>query len=430
MADFTLGRAGRATANGGDGIVLKLTESPTRDGDEVSVRGEVRGSEQASLGALRAAVAQLQGYGPQNTDEPRVPVTWAQDPSLDGFYEVISVDVGAEVSGRLSATADYRTLVVPFSAKLVRVTSFEAPLVEVRVVGGLRANDHSITDLRGWVGLPPSSVLIHGYQLAAGAGTDTGAGESHTGLVLFDNGIVPDEILRDDSVTFSTAPSDTYDAAAKIEVTYDSGSTWHVVTGRQVDNLPTAFRISNDRIRVTHSATNVFTFSGYLGGWESKNFQVTYNANSATSLGTPASLTVLRNSPECCIIRLWMSAAGAGKGAYLDLKVSRGAWWLDAALGSPTNVNTDFGVFRDASEAATDITGGIEATSADANGNKFQWYTPETVTTVTTGSSGFYSAGTAVLPFGISYNTLTSSTLSNVRAYFAAINHKQAITAR
>lgn len=429
--DFTLGRCGLPTSAGGDGLELKVAESGiSQEGDSVSVSGVIRG--QTSVGDLNALRAQLAGYH-LNPDERVVPVTSVADTSIDGFYRVNKVEVGAEATGRALTAAQVKALAVRWEAELVKVPGWQAPLFEDLCSGALRVNAHSITDsgVRSWVGMPPAADLLHGYNFTgAGVAAVSDAGESHTNLLLYDDEGVPNGFLYDRAALFATAPSDFYNAAAKLETSADGGSTWRSVVGRQVANLPEDWRIGNDLIRITHSSANVFTFSGYLSGWENKNFKVTYAGASATSLGTPKSLTVLRNTPETVSVRVWMSAQlTTDSVAYVDFTVHRSAWWLTGLLAHTSNTNTTFGIYRDAVEAATSVTGGIDATSADASGNKYQFRTPLTVTKDTT-NGGIHHAGTTYLPFCVALDTMQDGTLTTSAAYFVTMNHRQGIVAR
>lgn len=418
------GRAGLPTASGGDGLALYRADWES-EGDEATVDLVVRDMTAADAKALRD---QLLGYD-LNTDEPVIPIVDNADTSRSGFYRVQRVRQSAEsTEGEGSRTKlSYR-----LTAELLRVPGWQAPIFEARVLGALRANDHSATTVRGWVGLNPKADLLHGYvapPFFTGIGEIASVGSTATNLLLYDNDASPDT-TPDGTVRFSVAPEDYYQNAAKLEVSYDSGTTWRTVTGRQTINLPTQFRLSNDLIRFQHSSANIFTFSGYLSGWETKTFQFTYGGASATSLGAPAAITVLRNTPDVCIIRVWLAGVITnGQTAYLDLKVTRSAWWLEGTLATTNASTATLGVFRGTAEASTSVTYGITATAADANGNKFQIRSPKTVTKDNT-NGGIHHAGTTLLPFALGYDTMENATLTTTVAYGTAMNQTQRIVAR
>lgn len=433
---FQLGRAGLATASGGDGFTIRCGEW-SQEGDEVRCGGVIRGSDFSSLADWKAARAQLAGYH-LNVDEPVVPVTWTEDPSVDGFYRVQSVKVESEATGRLRANADGAELAVRWSAELVRVPGFTAPLFEVVCNGADRTNTHGLTG-NGWVAIPAASIS-RSYPTAT---ADTFA------AVTTSSFFIEADALYDDTVKFAVTPANHYNAAAFLTVD-DS-----VVTGTQIAN-DTGWELSNGLVRVkAASNANQITVGVRNSGataYDDKDYRFGYYDTEAREIGYDGSSTrdswtaptVLRNSPECVSVRLHLSITGINQfdaggaltglnstSVFLDLTVRRGAFWVEGRFANDAGdgVTSKLGVWRSATEAGTAITGGIEATSADGATNKYRIYTPVTRTADTTYGGLYATSARADLPFAIGNNrTFGSFTVAN--GYFAAMNHRQKIVAR
>jgi hypothetical protein len=411
---------------------LHSPNSIRQDGDELRVAGEfVLPDDLAGV----VLAQQLAGY--PNPDEPVVPFVYDAHQAgglLDGFYDVVSAEVDwAKLAAGLFS----------WSATLVRVPSWQSPLFEVILGGTVRDNDHTITSgtsARSWVGLPPSADLPSGYvhRTATGANMATSlnevedAGEAHTNLMLHLNSPGSYHYLSDGSILYTVEADGYYNGAARIEVSYDAGATWQVVPGRQIPNRPSLWRIRNDLIRCTPFST-VLIFEGYLSGWESKAFHPTVSGASATSLGAPTTVTILRNTPERCTLRLYFTPPSDYQSAFLDITVNRSAWWLDCVVSNVQSPNApfeSFGVAVTTPEAGTSSTPGIQATGDDATGNRYQFWSPVTTTKDTTNGRIYTTSAANQFPFAVSYNTLQDATLETADAYFVAAAHRQRIVAR
>jgi hypothetical protein len=89
---------------------------------------------------------------------------------------------------------------------------------------------------------------------------------------------------------------------------------------------------------------------------------------------------VLRNDPEEVTVRLsYPTAPGR---VTVDLGLRRGSRFVTG--GIKRHASATLGVARTAAEAATVVTGGLRATSADADGNRFVMGSSKTLTTATT----------------------------------------------
>lgn len=126
---FTVGRFGLDLAVGGGTYVEQLKDGAA----EVSVSGFVA---VADLDAVEVLRQQILGYV-SLADELFVPVTWDENPHLDGYYKVRAGDVTTSLG---LETAGYAT----FMVTLERVLSFSAPLMELGVMGAVRASENQV----------------------------------------------------------------------------------------------------------------------------------------------------------------------------------------------------------------------------------------------------------------------------------------------
>lgn len=144
----------------------------------------------------------------------------------------------------------------------------------------------------------------------------------------------------------------------------------------------TVWEVNNGLVQVLAGASGAFTVSCWGGtAWESpKSFQVTVNGTPVSS--TPE-LTVLRNDPEQVTLRL-VYPVGVGR-VTVDLGLRRGSRFVTGVMKRHSAAT--LGVTRTAAEAATAVTGGVRATSADSDGNRFVLGSSRTVTTTTSTAS-------------------------------------------
>lgn len=388
---------------------VSLPQSPRsikRQGDGLIVSGEFAVT--PATGQMYAD--QLSGYGVHNADEPAVAFTYDASiisGGLDGMYWITATEV------------DYVKLatgVFSWQARLVEVPDKFSPQVELLVGGATRDNAHSATGIKwfavpGTIDAPPafSSVTATATVTLSDANTVTLYQTSATGGALY-----------------SPTPATFYYGACRVEVSPDSGSTWQTVVGRQISDEATWWRLTNGRTRVTGQASmglRVETWDG--AAWDATDFKVgTYSAGFTTT-GAWSAPSVLWNRPEMCSLRV----SWPGQTSYVDLTIRRGSHIVEGYILN-RNTTAAFAVYRAASESATSITGGIEATAADANGNKFTLLSPAACTKITTGASGIYlTIPYSAMPFAVA-NLQGSSPFTPSGMYWFAAEHDQSVVAR
>lgn len=416
--NFTLGRAGLATTVGGDGLEL-LSSSWAQEGDSASVTGIIR--RQSTLADVKALRDQIVGYGPENTDETVIPVTSAEDSSRDGFYRVISAETSSELTGRLGSPSEAGgNVAYQFAVDLVRVPNFQAPVWE-KVCAGATRSGGAATGVT-WASYPSTATLV---QHANNGSASVVTLEAELADVVF---TYHASTFYNETILQTLSPSTFYQVAAKIERSVDNGTTYRTVVGKQILNDPTSgWRINNGLVRVSYGTTlDVEMWNDGTQAWDSKSYKAVSNGVTATSLGTPDSVLILRNGPEIVTVRIAWSVLDTPRiVVYCDLTLRQGQPWVEGYLSTMAGATKALGIFRSSTEAGTSFTGGLEATSDDGASNKYRIHAKSTGHTKDTTNGGIYlsSAGTN-MPFALC-NDIQGLTNTTESTYFnACMEHR------
>ncbi len=127
---FSIGRVGASTPT------LNMPTSIGFDGDNVQMSGLFRSSSAAQAIVVRDQLRGLAG----NVDEPVVPVffdsTYA---TLNGLYRIDSVSVDMQ-------PGDGAQWIVRWQVSAFRVTTYQSPIIESRIVVGLLTNAHGVVN--------------------------------------------------------------------------------------------------------------------------------------------------------------------------------------------------------------------------------------------------------------------------------------------
>jgi len=338
-----------------------ITEDPDagslrQRGDEVSFDSMIVGS---SVDEMKARVQQLRGLM-DNVDETVFPFTWSEDSTFDGFYTDIRVDVS-------DAPVMYTTGACPFSITMRRVAV--NPTFEIVASYVERTNSSSMGAGAARPALAiPYAGNEYGWSGATNRETRTVGDGSASSIWWQQNGNaapVASSFLR-----WSASAASFYVGAASVEVSH--GGTFYPVHGNAVAGDAT-WRLSNGLLRISKgSTTGNLKVEAYDGtsAWDS----IEYRFGAAGSLFAQAlsGFVVLRNTPECCVVRFLSSTAGAGVDTqYVTLTLHRGAYYVECTQHSITGTAYAHMVERATAEAATAVTSGIRATANDAAGNKY-----------------------------------------------------------
>jgi len=210
---FTIGRAG------GD-VAMREPKTTDFDGQTVTINGDIIASSFADAVALRQQL-----LGMLEEDTPVVPITWGADDHLNGYYTIKSVSVPSDV---ISKTRYY----YPYTIVAERVGQYARPVFELMSIGALRTNSHSIVaaDTFDYTWRPLSAIPVQSATTFSTGNLRTPSDASASAYFLKYN--TP-------AAQFTTAyfvqPSQFYEGACKLEVSYDSGSTWRAVVGRYIE---------------------------------------------------------------------------------------------------------------------------------------------------------------------------------------------------
>ena len=365
--------------------------SETGDG-RVSIGGWIDAADAADASFLRE---QLLGLADQ-FGERIVPVTFGVDDERDGWYEVESIKVD-DVLGATEVRGDRQ-----WSATLRRLPYRQQPRYELHRYGTVWTNSHSITTSTydGFVALPATAEAVD----LGSTGFSRVTRASETGSLTF---YVSDPTY--DNVVSAYVPmGDAYDGAAKIEVDIDGNGTWRTVVGSDIRHLPTRWRINNGIMRASWDTTaQGLEVDLYTGAWNNlgdtsstDNHWLITDAAASYLADDPLSVTVLRNDPLACTIRLvfdWDTTKGR---IMLDVTVRRGDRNVSCILKS-RNSET-WGIEPDtAASATTALTGGYRVDANDDNGDRWVVSQPKTHTLNTSTGAARLSSASEVFPFAI-----------------------------
>lgn len=348
------------------GIALRETVAADDSLGELKIVGQESHppSTQAFVEAAHHNVKALDGL--------LVPATFTDKVELTGFYRVTDVRaVFTRVQQGAHETLDW-------SMTLQRLGTAPDVEVESRVPAVARAST---------ISSPPAAVFWH---------APSGGATSY-----FTGPTVPTSINRqsaDGAVTvFLGLPSGVSPRWTVPAESYQVGAARLIFDGLRRLGLHTpplaVWEVNNGLVRLMAGPSGAVTVSCWdAGAWRSaKDYAFTVNGSPLT--GQPE-FTVLRNTPEEVAVRLsYPTVPGR---VTVDLCLRRGARFVTGVMKRHSSAT--LGVARTAAEAATVATGGLNATSADADGNRFVMGSAVTVTAAT-GTASLSKAAVLTLDF-------------------------------
>lgn len=376
VGTVSIGRAGLDA-----GVTIEDPQTQEINGDQITWTGFLASTSLAGAKALRQ---QLLGYV-DNPDELWVPVVCSWDPSLTGFYRVLSASVGG-IPG-VSYTTQSADLMYnfPYSVTVEQVVGFGSPVMETTLIGALRTNASSITATNMTAYLLETST--NGPTTMPTTGWTAENRTSADGADIFYYLANPTLPIN---LQFAVVPTGVAGIAgsinqsiAKIESQALDGATYRTVIGRQlpyrhsVSQQGHDWRLSNGYVRVAPAVINGADNSGtditvahYDGtGWDTAvRYTFTIGGAAYAAAAGFRQIAVLRNDPRCVSIRLGQGTSP--RNYFLDLTLRRGSRFVECRWSSDTLASV-FIVARATNEAATAITGGIRATANDASGNRY-----------------------------------------------------------
>lgn len=378
---------------------LEDAETVTFNGDRVELTVDPEVFTPYEALAIRQQIAGLRA----NLDERVIPVTWTEDPQLDGFYRLVDAPV---TSTPMILTTG---LLQPFKVSLERVPSYANPWFEVTTQSLVRTNPHGITAPSTIIGYGPavdvqSEELADLYPDLSSASTLTR--KLSNGYDIRAYRLAAPTPLS--SFRFAGRAAVYYMGAATLEIQYPGSSTWFPVAGKQVYDIGatatygapiSAWRISNGIVRLTsvtayNGAGKFEVWDNGSAAWESVDI---WFHNGTSNYGGPGNLAVrsqvrcpvvIRNSPEEVVIKVQTARIAE------TWTIQRGAHLVVCHAYDPRGTD-QYGIgFSQASGVAgTSITGGIRETSNNASGNRMV-FACDKVMTKNTSNTYLYPSST------------------------------------
>lgn len=381
MASLTIGRVGLD-------VTLEHPYSWDSSGRSDRVRGYITDSTVANRNAIRSELVEQVGR--------LVAVTWTKDTTRDGFYIVRSASVRSDVNRKSFETDG----LMEFTVDLDRIGSVGSVELQSLITGTVVANDFGVITTETKPFHAPSVGALT-YDSGSGAPTVIERTTSDGAITVFE------DITDTENPTWSVSPSTYYSGAAQIKVSSLLRS------GLDAPNDPEDFELSNGLVRLKPGTTasvsdGTLEVEWYDGSaWDTA--KVFYLTHATVQIPRWHYITILRNTPEECRIRLVRDAAESPPTSYrhiLDISLRRGSRFL-ACYYTWTNTAIDMQIRVETNEASTAVTPtgatgtfGIRATSNDASGNRFVLACPKTQTQDLT-NGRITQAATTTFPFMI-----------------------------
>lgn len=386
-------------------------------GDRITVTGQTpHGSVPDSL-TLRQ---QLMGYV-DSPDETFVPVTWADQPEVNGYYRVLSADVSPNPRGAFAGVYDFRV-------DLVRVRGFTAPMIESVIIGKLRTTPLALTK-RPFLAIPAGSRSYVEYypdtRTLIPSALDVRRAGASSVLNVFRAGA---DIMVGQ---FYLPPVKFYEGAATARV------GGRVIAGRQAANNTADWQVSNDLIQVEPAAGANLAFrirmwdNGAWSAWTTATMKWGTDVLNRKPLRFPHTVTILANSPERVAVRLLSTTGSESGGDYspvsVDITLRRGGRAVSVDVRSV--FQSYFAANLTGFTAPTALTGGHSKTTAGIT------TFIGSASTISVDNGDVYPNQDAVqsvkeYSFGVGLTNAAETAQTLLNEYFWAGSEKQAVVAR
>lgn len=271
-----------------------------------------------------------------------VPVLFTDKPDRDGYYRV-----GATKAELMSWQGEVVT--TTWTMDLERLGSDAEVDIETRLSGGLtRQNDHDLTGER-WDAPPPGA---YGYY--------AGATVPSTLVRTGEDGpiIVYRQLGAGTNPRYGCAAADYLTGRVRIEV------DGHHRAGTAFNPGTSGWAVSNGLVRV-RPRDNGLAVDAYTGGWASKEWDITAFG---TLAGPVDAVTVLRNQPECVVVRVVYTPSAVGR-VTVDVTLRRGSRFAELYLTASTSTTLRLGLATP--EEGDAGTGYLVAEADDDAGNRY-----------------------------------------------------------
>lgn len=273
-----------------------------------------------------------------------VQAVWTEKPERNGYYTITS------------ATSDYTDrrgdpVWADWKMDLLKHGTDTEVDLESRLTGAVRVNDFTLTGER-WHAPPIGHYAYHTGSTLPTTMTRTGADGAMTVYRGVPAGVSP---------RWGCAVANYMKGRARVL----SATVERVGTGYTVNAAN--WELSNALVRVRPLASGgTLEISAYTGGaWRPKNWWIDFGGTQIAAFDT---VTILRNDPEQCALRLTETRSPVGR-ITLDLTLRRGSRFVEGYLqrGDSGTLSAYLG----AAEAYTNNTSYLVKTADDADGNRF-----------------------------------------------------------
>ena len=202
---------------------------------------------------------------------------------------------------------------------------------------------------------------------------------------------------------WGSTPANYYLGSCYVKV----GSSYRYATGQML--APDAnWEIGNSLVKVVNvAASSQITVSHYSGGYRAKAYKL-LAVTSSTQLDAPSAIAVLRNSPECVILRTFHSVSGSAMQVQVTHMLRRGSYIVESYMNYGNVASIGIGLFKvmpvtletSTSSSVSSVTY-VQASVADASGDKYTLMTRATVTADTVNGGFSISNPASSFAFGI-----------------------------
>lgn len=284
-----------------------------------------------------------------------MPVVFTDKTELSGFYTV------SDASSTLMKYANGAITTMTWSVELEKLGTAQDVEFESRVPTVPRSTELTGTTVSYWHA-PPGGHTSYYTGPTVPDTSVTREGSSGTMLV------------------FTGIPADVPPRWTVSAENYLNGASRVYLNGERFigDATPqhTTWEVHNSLVRVAPVGAGIAVSTWEGGAWRSVKDYV-FTVSGATLTVVPE-FTIMRNDPEEVTVRL-SYAISPGR-VTVDLSLRRGSRFVTGVIKRHSSAT--LGVARTTAEAATAVTGGLRATSVDADGNRFVMGSTRTVTTV------------------------------------------------
>lgn len=334
-----------------------------------------------------------------------VPVVFASKVDRNGYYMVSQPEVDWHHYGGVMSSFEWTIVLERFG------TEAEV-MIESRLIGGARTSHYTGNVAEKWHS--PGSGSVGYYAGSSVPSSMTRAGSEGSVTVYRD--LAPNVSAR-----WGALPQDYLDGSSRITLAGD------LMCGLTLQNQPTNWTLENTLIRIEPNGLESTFSLAYYNGTEFVESQDWNILVGSTVVVDPSYVSILRNDPEECILRItYISAAGY---STVDLGLRRGARFASVTVQHQDSQT--FTVVPTTPAASTNSGNGfIRQTANDTDGNRFTSGSAVQIDVSTlTGAISNHTAQTFFsFWFGVEYggsSAVSGDTAADVASHYLGLTSEQ-----